>query len=95
MRDQSLPLDEREQFRENYRLGLFQRRGFDLDRAQRLVKLLTFRDRDRDDRRVCIECESFQRPHRNRNAVCLHTGIDVLPDTLQRCGLPFSFQRPA
>lgn len=95
MRDLRLPLDERERLREDYRLGLFQRRGFDHARAQRLAKVLTFRDRDGDERRVCIECAHWQSAYRNRAAVCAHTRIEVLPDTLQRCWLPFSYQRPA
>lgn len=89
------PWDDREIFRFQFREGLFIRRGFEPERAERAAESLVYRDRNRDDRRMCVECAYWQRSHPSRNAVCAHTRIDVLPDTLQRCGLPFAWQTPA
>lgn len=44
-----------------YRLGLFMRRGLPELVAESVADRLSRRDHDRDDRRMCIECESLQK----------------------------------
>jgi hypothetical protein len=38
------------------RLSLFTDRGLDMDDAEAMVERLASRDRERDDRRLCLEC---------------------------------------
>ncbi len=54
-------ISEREAGRVVVRLGLFTRRGWPPDKAQAFADRLTTRDRERDDRRACIECSNLQR----------------------------------
>ena len=70
-----------------YRIGLFQRRGWDQLRAEAMAQRLAIRDRERDDLRACIECA-----HLTRSFACTKRQ-PVLPDVLQRC-FSFSFQTP-
>lgn len=44
-----------------FRIALFQRRGMDAASAGEVAYQLEGRDADSDDRRMCLECESFQR----------------------------------
>jgi hypothetical protein len=43
------------------RLALFMGRGVDATQADYLGELLVLRDRDRDDRRLCLECSHYRR----------------------------------
>jgi len=52
------------------RAAMFKRRGLQEEEAASLAYGLTFRDRDRDDRRVCIECAAWQSPQRGNPAGC-------------------------
>ncbi len=45
----------------NFRNALFSRRGLTPNEAEALADKLAFRDYERDDRRVCVECSSWQR----------------------------------
>jgi hypothetical protein len=85
-----------------YRMGLFERRGWTPERAAAWADRLIDRDADRDDRRLCIECANFQRggwcgraaavlgyrPKNGRPA-----SLQLIPDLLQRCP-HFAFQKP-
>ena len=42
------------------RLGRFTERGLHLDDAERLADTLVIRDREGDDRRLCLECIHLQ-----------------------------------
>lgn len=53
-------LTEREVSRHHFRTALFQRRGVPADQAEALADRLITRDRDRDDRRMCVECQHIQ-----------------------------------
>jgi len=82
-----------------YRTALFARRGMTPERAEAWADWLSWRDHDRDDRHLCIECKHIQRSggcfaasqgrvpgaHRERHA--------FIPDVLQRCNA-FEFQTP-
>lgn len=72
----------------DYRAGLFQRRGFDFSEAAHLAHELYERDADKDDRRMCIECQHFQ-----RSRTCARRGLFLI-STPQRCPL-FAWQTPA
>ena len=70
------------------RLQLFARHGIGEAQADELADLLVLRDRQLDDRRLCLECRSY-RPGRcgNHRAARLHSpevGRD-LAALLQRC----------
>lgn len=54
-------LNDREIARMEFRIGLFRRRGWSLERAERFADVLAARDQDKDDRRACIECAHLQR----------------------------------
>ena len=49
------------------RLARFADRGLLLANAERVADKLVMRDRDADDRRLCVECASFQRGERCGN----------------------------
>ena len=82
----------------NYRLALFIRRGIESLLAEKLADRLALRDFERDDRRLCLECESLQ-----RGGKCFQVAQGKLPkvsprhepvtNVLQRCSA-FSFQKP-
>lgn len=55
-----LTANERELSRMAFRIGLAQRRGLSEAEAERLADRLLARDRDRDDRRMCVECSHLQ-----------------------------------
>lgn len=90
--------DDRELNRMVYRIGLFQRRGIDEGYAYELADRLLERDRERDDRRYCLECSHLQ-----RSGACFAAQQGLLRDAtrnhqpvrdlLQRCE-GFSWQRP-
>jgi hypothetical protein len=46
---------------ETARLSLFSDRGLNLNEAQVAVRRLRTRDRERDDRRLCLECRHLSR----------------------------------
>jgi len=70
----------------------FTDRGVSLDDAERLADALVIRDRDSDDRRLCLECTHLQGAGRwrcgNWQAACVaRQGLDRdLVLMLQRCG---------
>lgn len=90
--------DDKQIARFKYRHGLFMRRGLDDARAEALADRMATRDYERDDRRMCIECESLQRSGgcfvaskgRMRNTNSRHTPVI---DILQRCDY-FTWQKP-
>lgn len=73
------------------RLRLFNDKGFSLDQAERLADKLVIRDRDSDDRRLCLECVHLQGRGRWRcgNSVNADAAREGLPTelvaNLQRC----------
>lgn len=81
-----------------FREALFRRRGQSVQVAERLADRLATRDFDRDDRRICLECESLQR---GGTCFAVQQGLmkNVSPkhspviDILQRCD-HFTFQKP-
>lgn len=90
---------EREIARFKFRAALFQRRGLSPADAETWADRLFERDFERDDRRVCLECEHIQ-----RSGQCFAAAQGwMLPGTpkryepvttqLQRCEA-FSFQKP-
>lgn len=56
------PWSEREISRFVFRCRLFERRGWTAERAEHWAERLVERDRDRDTRRLCMECRHLQRP---------------------------------
>jgi len=78
VRDQPAAND-RELYRMAFRVELFQQHGWDEQRAERWADHLMVRDRDGDDRRVCVECKNLLSQWR-----CAKRG-PVMVDTLQRC----------
>jgi hypothetical protein len=80
------------------RAALFMRRGQTEERAEQLAERLVARDRDIDDRRVCIECA-----HLRHTGVCNAARRGLLPgvsaslvpviDVLARCPR-FEWQQP-
>lgn len=82
--------DDKQIARFNYRVGLFKRRGLPEPQAEDLADRLAERDWERDDRRVCIECNGLQRG----NTCANNRSNAPLPTILQRCP-NFSFQVPA
>jgi len=81
-----------------FREALFKRRGLSAQAAEQVADRLATRDHERDERRICLECESLQ-----RGGSCFHVQQgnvrDVspkhapVPDILQRCD-HFTFQKP-
>ena len=57
----SSPWGDREISRFQYRTALFARRGVPVAQAEALADQLAVRDFDRDDRRLCLECQHLQR----------------------------------
>lgn len=81
-------MNDREIGRMSYRIALFQRRGMTEREAESWSDRLLDRDRDRDDRRLCIECK-----HLRPSYLCKAGGASVR-DLLQRCHL-FTWEIPA
>lgn len=71
----------------NYRNGLFARRNLTAQDAEALADRLARRDYERDERRVCVECKSWQRGN-----TCFRR-LPFLSTQLQRCD-GFEFQTP-
>ena len=82
-----LPWGDVEFRRFDFRLGLFKRRGLPESEAERLADRLALRDQEKDDRRVCMECQHIRPQGR-----CVHRHA-VLNDLLQRCN-NFAFETP-
>jgi hypothetical protein len=55
------PWTEAEIKRFNLRVGMFQRRGLPEDQSEQLADRLARRDQEKDDRRMCIECDNLQK----------------------------------
>lgn len=72
-------MTERECNRFQARLRLFARRGLDAVTAFDVAERLWQRDRDYDDRRLCVECAHLMRGWRCKKKEA------VLADVLQRC----------
>lgn len=73
------------------RLALFTGKGLSMDQAEWLADKLVFRDRDSDDRRLCLECVHLQgngrwRCGNSRAADVAREGLaNELVKRLQRC----------
>lgn len=78
-------LNERESGRMAFRIGMFQRRGCTKAEAEQLADRMVQRDRDRDDRRMCIECRHVQR---DRGCFVQRQGV---PDADAPRGTPNAF----
>ena len=84
--------------RQQFRVGLFQRRGLSYAEAQQWAVRLTARDAARDDRRICLECSQLQQTGACRaiaaghikSAAKNHHPVRTL---LQRCE-GFTFLKP-
>lgn len=81
-----------------FREALFRRRGLSAQAAEQLGDRLATRDYQRDDRRVCLECESLQRGGKcfqvqQGNMPNVSPKHEPVADLLQRCDF-FSFQKP-
>ncbi len=81
-----------------FRFALLARRGLAQDAAEALADRLALRDQEKDDRRICWECQHLQ-----RSGHCFaasqgripNTSKQLMPvkDLLQRCEA-FEFQTP-
>lgn len=71
-----------------FRTKLFQQHGWPEERADGWADKLVDRDRDGDDRRLCVECKNLLSQWR-----CAKRG-PVLAEVLQRCPT-FEWERPA
>lgn len=71
-----------------FRVELFQRHGWPEDRAESWADRLVQRDRERDDRRLCVECSHLLSQWR-----CRKRG-PVIAEVPQRCEM-FAWQKPA
>lgn len=69
------------------RVGLFERRGLPTNDAEALADSLVLRDRDRDDRRCCVECDSLQ-----QSGTCFRS-LPISRTQLVRC-FGFRWQQP-
>ena len=100
-------LTDRQLSRMAFRVSLFNRRGLELEQAERLADRLVLRDAEHDDRRCCIECSErtmerrclvaereSDRPFKERTLGAGRFGLGVIDTVLARCA-GFSFQRPA
>lgn len=82
-----LPWGDAEFRRFAFRLDLFRRRGLLAHEAEALADRLALRDQEKDDRRICLECQ-----HVRPQLRCVHSHA-VLTDVLQRCP-SFAFEAP-
>lgn len=71
----------------NFRHGLFIRRGIEPMHAERLADQLATRDYEHDDRRMCLECVSYQ-----RSRTCFKR-LPMSIEQLARCH-GFEWQKP-
>lgn len=91
-----IPLTERHIELMQWRIKLLRHREVPEQRAEQLADLLAYRDRERDDRRMCLECSEWQlagtcavvmdgrfRPCGVKRGTEHH--FRPLPDVLQRC----------
>lgn len=83
-----VPWGDAEIRRYTVRVGLLQRRGLSEPDASQLSDRLALRDQQRDDRRVCLECASFQ-----RSRTCAQR-LPTSPLQLIRCH-GFTWSKPA
>ncbi|VTU20132.1 hypothetical protein SRS16CHR_02581 [Variovorax sp. SRS16] len=69
------------------RIAIFDRRGFRHDDAEALADKLVLRDREGDDRRICLECSKLQRGMVCSVPAAAGAGRAVAPlvRLLQRC----------
>lgn len=84
-------MSEREIDRFQARVRLFRLRGWDDGRADAAADDLVLRDRDGDDRRMCIECQHLQRDgacFAARQGWLRHAShrLEPIQDLLARCG---------
>lgn len=82
-----LPWGDKMIARFRFRAALFARRGMTEDRAEAWADRLAARDADLDERRICFECDSWQRSH-----TCAKR-LPTSPWQLVRCG-GFEFVKP-
>lgn len=82
-----IPWSQREIDRFVFREALFRRRGDSPIEAEQRAERLVQRDRDRDERRYCLECQHIRPMTR-----CAANGSAV-KDLLQRCEL-FDWEAP-
>jgi hypothetical protein len=80
-------LTEAQQFRKTFRIELFQQHGWSEGLAQHWAAHLVERDADKDDRKLCVECENLLSQWR-----CAARGA-VVAEVLQRCP-SFVWARP-
>jgi len=67
-----MPMSAKEIGRYVARVGLFKRRGMSVPEAEAHADRVALRDQQRDDRRSCIECESWQRGNERTGVTCFH-----------------------
>ena len=73
------------------RVRLFTQRGWAIECAERVADHLVLRDRDGDERRLCIECASLQgdggcfEARRGRVPGAARRGFEPMTATLTRC----------
>lgn len=82
-----LPWSDAEIARASKRISLFKRRGMTADAAEFTADRLALRDQEHDDRRMCVECASWQQSRTCRGA------LPVSFDLLARCA-GFKWQTP-
>jgi len=73
--------------RYSFRLALFVRRGIESLAAEKLADRLATRDFERDDRRLCLECQHYQ-----KSRTCFKR-LPMSIEQLARCH-GFQFQTP-
>lgn len=80
-----------------FRIPLFMRRGLTEPLAHWWADRLAVRDYERDDRRICLECDGLQRSGHcfaaSRGLMRGVTKLEPVTTILQRCP-NFSFQTP-
>jgi len=79
--------DDKQIKRFMFRVGLFVRRGLDHIKAESIADRLAFRDFERDDRRMCLECGNYQ-----KSRSCF-VGLPMSTEQLARCH-GFEWQKP-
>jgi hypothetical protein len=72
------------------RVQQFNRFGLAVDAAEATADRLVIRDRQQDDRRMCLECDSLEGTGRCRRArmgrlAGADRRLEPVPDILQRC----------
>lgn len=80
-------LGDKEIFRLSFRFDLFVRRGVESLHAEKLADRLATRDFERDDRRLCLECQHYQ-----QSRTCFKR-LPMSIEQLARCH-GFDFQTP-